>query len=159
MDDNGQIYAENCISGLESLDAVLARLTLDQVRFVIARQECATAREAARKVHLSESLVYRWGEDVDTALRLMAQDALITAMHIRRRMLAKAMAVKAAGLDSDDQKIQQGVATEFIEWELGRAAQTNRNKNSGEMIIRVVYDDSETDSPPPSSCGADAIQG
>jgi len=125
---------------------VLARLTLDQIRFVVARQECATAREAAKMVHLSESTVYRWGEDVETALRLMAQDGLVTALHLRRRNLAKAMLVKVGGLDSADERTQQSVATEFIEWELGKATQTQEvtGKNGADIVFKVIYGDDGT---------------
>jgi hypothetical protein len=138
--------AENCIS--DDLDAVLARLTLDQIRFVVARQECATDREAARMVGVSESTVYRWPDDVKEACRLMAGDGVTTALHLRRRSLAKAMAVKAKGLDSDDEKIRQGVATEIIEWELGKATQRNQNDNSGTLEIALRWDEGKGNATP-----------
>ncbi len=98
-------------------------------------------------VHLSESTVYRWGEDVETALRLMAQDGLVTALHLRRRNLAKAMLVKVAGLDSADERTQQGVATEIIEWELGRAAQKQEitGPSGGPLVIGIGGLDPQTD--------------
>jgi len=68
----------------------------------------------------------------------MAYDGVLTALEIRRRNLARAMAVKAAGLDSRDERIRQNAATEIIEWELGKANQKTESKNSGEVTVKVV---------------------
>jgi len=54
---------------------------------------------------------------------LMAHDGLIAAQHIRRSSLAKAMLVKVDGLDTNDESLRQKVATEIIEWEMGKATQ------------------------------------
>jgi len=126
------------------LEAVLGRLTIDQIRFVLARSETATDKDAAMAVSISPNTAKNWSKetkrDVAVALRLMAEDGLQTALHIRRRNLAKAMGVKAAGLDSGDERLRQGVATEIIEWELGKATQRNQNEESGEVVIRVKRD-------------------
>jgi hypothetical protein len=55
------------------------------------------------------------------------------------------MLTKVAGLDSIDEQVRQRVATEIIEWEMGRATQPvdQRNENSGDVRIHVVYDKSE----------------
>ena len=66
----------------------------------------------------------RKGAPIDQTVKMMIADGLVTALHIRKRNLAKAMAVKVAGLDSDDERLRQGVATEVIEWETGKAKQT-----------------------------------
>ena len=58
-----------------------------------------------------------------------------------------------------DPRLRRECANDVMERVWGKATQTNRNENSGEMVIRVIYDDAETDPPSPSSCGADAIQG
>ena len=139
-DKSQQTDAENCIS--DELVSVLERLSLDQIRFVVARQECATAREAAKQIGVSESTVYRWPEDVELAVRLMATDGVTTAVHLRRRSLAKAMAVKVAGLDSSREQTRQSVATEVIEWELGKATQRQEvsGEDGGPLVIRFVND-------------------
>ena len=125
----------------EELEAVLARLTVDQMRFVIARQEHSSDKDAAESLRISPATVKAWkhkGYPIDEAVRLMAHDGLIMARTMRRRNLAKAMAVKVAGLDNGDDKLRQGVATEIIEWEMGRATQHVENTNDGKITIEVT---------------------
>jgi len=136
-----QTNAENRTS--DELDAILDELTIDQIRFVIARQDCSTDREAAKMIGLSEGTVYRWGGEVKRAVQLMIHDGVITALKLRRRSLAKAMAVKVKGLDSKDARLQQNVSTEIIEWELGKAQQAVDLTSNGEPIrLEVVWDES-----------------
>jgi len=108
---------------IERLTTILEQLTTDQVRFIIARQDCSTDKQAADEIGVSVETVYHWPPIIKEAVRLMALDGLIVAQHIRRHALAKAMLVKAGGLDSVRESIQQRVATEIIEWEMGKAAQ------------------------------------
>ena len=107
----------------ETLEEVLNKLSLLQIRFVVARQEVTTDKEAAELIGIKPDTVYRWGDDVKEAVRLMELDGLVTARHIRRKALAKAMLVKVHGLDNDDDALRQRVATEIIEWEMGKAVQ------------------------------------
>ena len=142
-EESTQTNAENCTS--DELASILSQLSTDQIRFVIARQECATDREAARQVGLSESTVYRWPDVVKQAVRLMIADGITTALHLRRRALAKAMAVKVKGLDSTDDRLRQSVATEVIEWELGKATQSVKQELSGEVAIKAYVNVSPDD--------------
>lgn len=121
----------------ERLRELLRDLTMTQLRFVIARLEAKTDKDAAEVIGISPATVKSWENKklVDEAVSLMRLDGMITALEIRRRNLAKAMAVKAAGLDSDDEKIRQAVATELIEWELGRAKQAV--EHSGEQTLHI----------------------
>lgn len=143
MEDPSQENPGQSIS--DQLAAALAQLTTDQIRFVVARQECPTDKEAAEAIGLKPDTVYHWPDTVKEAVRLMASDGIVVAAHVRRRNLAKAMLTKVAGLDSIDEQVRQRVATEIIEWEMGRATQPvdQRNENSGDVRIHVVYDKSE----------------
>ena len=114
-----QTNPEKSISS--ELSEVLKRLTVDQVRYVIARMDYPTKGEAAQAIGLKPDTVYRWNGDVERAVELMALDTIESARSIRRRNLLKAIAVKVKGLDSKEEKIRQSVATELIEWELGKA--------------------------------------
>jgi ribosomal protein S16 len=124
----------------EELRQVLDTLTVDQIRFVIARQGHHTDKEAAEEIGIKPNRVSQWkhnGAEIDRAVRLMAYDGLTTALHLRRRSLSKAMAVKVRGLDDDDARLRQGVATEIIEWEMGRATQKVESTNDGTLTIEV----------------------
>lgn len=113
----------------------MERLTPDQIRFVVARQGCPTDKEAAEQLEINPSTVSYWkrtGVPIDEALRLMALDGLVVAIYIRRRNLAKAMMVKVAGLDEDDASLRQRVATEIIDWEMGKPTQRQEHTGTGE---------------------------
>ena len=129
---------DNSISA--QLSSVLAQLSTDQIRFAVARQEYPNDKEAAKAIGLKPDTVYHWPAIVGEAVRLMVEDGVTTALHVRRRALAKAMLVKAAGLDSPNEQIKQGVATEFIEWELGTATQKHElgGKDGADIVIRTV---------------------
>jgi len=118
---DNQTITDNDIQ--EQLESVLAQLSTDQIRFVVARQEHSTDTAAAEAVGISRDIVYHWPPVVKQAVRMMASDGMITALHLRRRNLAKAMLTKVDGLESGDERVQQSVATEIIEWEMGRATQ------------------------------------
>lgn len=115
--------AEENVETQKKLTEILAQLTRNQLRFIVALQEYPGKEEAAKALHIKPSTVYNWPPEVDEAIKLMAIDAINSALALRKRNLIKAMGVKAAGLDSKDEKIRQNVATEIIEWETGKAKQ------------------------------------
>lgn len=124
-----QLNEENQSSDLA---LVLEKLTPDQIRFVVARLDYDTDKEAAESLGIPANRVYQWKSrkiPIDDAVRLMTLDGLITALHVRKRNLAKAMLIKVSGLESDDERLRQSVATEIIEWETGKA--TQRQEHSG----------------------------
>lgn len=120
------------------LAAILEQLTPDQIRWVIARMECDTDKEAAARVGISHYTVARWPERVKRAVTLMHRDGLVTAIHLRRKALAKAMSIKVAGLDSRDQRVRQQVATEIIEWELGKATTPMDVQSGGQPLAALL---------------------
>lgn len=123
------------------LEQILTQLSVDQVRFIVSRQGYLTDKEAAKSIGIRPNRISQWkyaGVPIDEAVRLMAADGLTIALHVRKRSVAKAMMVKVAGLDSEDGKLRQGVATEIIEWEMGKAAQPTDSQVSGEIVIRMT---------------------
>jgi len=123
----------------DRLTEILKLLTTTQIRFVIARTESKTDKEAAETIGISPATAKGWNDDntkalIDEAVRLMIFDGLKTAKELRRRNLAKAMAVKVSGLDSDDEQMRQKVSTEIIEWEMGKA-QDNVNVDGKLQVI------------------------
>jgi len=138
MEEQPQEKQEKSIS--DQFAAVLAQLSIDQIRFVIARQGHSTDKEAAESIGIKPDTVYRWPDIVKEAVKLMVHDGLIAAYHLRRRNLGKAMRVKVDGLDTTDEGLRQKIATEIIEWEMGKATQKQEvtGKDGTEMLVRIV---------------------
>lgn len=133
-------------SSSDEFSELLDKLTIDQIRFVVARQQFASDKEAAEEVGVKPNTVYGWRHDgapIDKAIRMLASDGIVLARHILRQNLAKAMLVKVGGLDEDDEQLRQRVATEIIEWQMGKAKQgfEHTGPDGGEVTIRVVYED------------------
>lgn len=125
----------------EQLSEVLATLSKDQIRFVVALMDHPSKKEAAESIDIKPDTAYRWNGEIDKAAQLMALDRAEAAKAIRRNAIVKAMAVKLAGLDSDDESIRQKVATELIEWELGKALQrTDVDLDVNKLVIEYVND-------------------
>lgn len=116
----------------ERLTEALEQLSVDQIRFVVARRSFPTDKETAEYIGISPNTVKDWkykGAPIDDAVRLMALDGVVTAQHILARNLAKAALIKAAGLDSDDERVRQAASTEIMDREMGKP--TQRNEVSG----------------------------
>ena len=131
---------------LAALGTLLDRLSVDQIRYVVARQLHSTDREAAESVDIPANTISKWkakGFPIDETVLAMALDGLIVAAHVRRKNLARAMLVKVSGLESDDEKIRQTVATELIDWEMGRATQRSEitGKDGQDLTVTLEWGD------------------
>jgi hypothetical protein len=127
----------------ERLAEILRKLSTVQIRYCVARLDTKTDKQAALDIGITDNVVKGWNFDgekelVDEAIQLMAYDGVITALEIRRRNLAKAMAVKADGLNSDNDRLKQEVATEIIEWEMGKATQPTDLTTNGKDIQPTI---------------------
>ena len=112
--------------GSEPFESICAQLTVDQLRFVTARFNCSTDKEAAREIGVSPDTVTYWkraGAPIDDAVKLLAFDGVVLAKEILRRSIAEASAVKRAGLKSDSERIRQDAATEILDRGLGKPRQ------------------------------------
>lgn len=132
---------ENHISS--ALEAALAKLSHKQLRFVVAMQEYPSKKEAADSINVPYNTVMSWSNDVDEAIRLMAEDRVASAREARKQAVLKAVAVKIAGLDSRDENIRQKVATEILEAEFGkpRSSVALTGNEGGPIEIRNLTDD------------------
>ena len=119
------------VSISDELEGLLESLSLNQIRYAVARQTEIDKGAAALVCGLQPDTVYRWGPEVEEAVRLIARDTVITALHLQRRMIARAMAVKVAGLSSDNEHIRQACAAELLDRGLGKAVQRTDLKVSG----------------------------
>jgi hypothetical protein len=137
------------VTDSDRLAELMKELSVTQIRYVVARQETKSDKEAAELIDIPPGTVKNWENKalVDEAVRLMIYDGVVTARELRRRNLAKAMAIKVSGLDIDnDERLRQNVATEIIEGELGKAKQqtdiTSDGKNifaGAETILKKIY--------------------
>lgn len=128
---------------LAALGILLDQLSVDQIRYVVARQLHSTDREAAESVDIPANTISKWkakGFPIDETVTAMALDGLIVAAHVRRKNLARAMLVKVAGLESEDEKIRQAVATELIDWEMGRATQKTEITGADGQDLNVTLE-------------------
>lgn len=117
---NTEIYIS---SGAGELESILALLSHDQLRYITARLQTESKSEAAKAIGLKPNTCSHWPAYVERAVMLIAGEQLTTARHILEHTLVKAMMIKIAGLDSAKEQVRQAVATEIIEWNLGRPRQ------------------------------------
>jgi len=123
------------------LSEILPQLSKDQLRYIAIANDYKTKGEAAEAIGMKKDTIYRWPECVQEAVELIAMDAVVSAMEIRKRNLVKAMMIKVAGLDIDDDALRQKVATEIIEGELGKPTQKNEVTGAdGKDLIPKVTD-------------------
>jgi hypothetical protein len=118
----------------ERIFDLMDKLSKDQIRFAVALQDYPSKKEAAEALEIRPDTVYHWDGEVDELAKLLAKDGLVVAQKIRQDNLAKAMLVKVAGLDAKEDALRQRVATEIIEWEMGRALQRQDVTSAGEPI-------------------------
>jgi hypothetical protein len=125
-----------------NIDDVLKQLTAEQLRFVQKRLYSNSDAEAANAAGIPLGTMYKWSDWVRVDVpKLLAMDGVHLAAEMRRRVLPDAMAVKVDGLKSMDEKLRQNVATELIEWEMGKAVQRTQMDTKGDITLRVVYQD------------------
>jgi len=114
---------------------------VDQLRFVTARFNYSTDKEAALEIGISPDTVTYWkrsGVPIDDAVKLLAFDGVIMAREILRRSVAEAAAVKRAGLQSDDERIRQGASTEILDRELGKPTQRQELEIHGADVDAAI---------------------
>lgn len=117
-----------------------------QWRYITAMIENPTfsKKEAADYIGISEKTAYGWTQKaphVDEALEISRKDVHSATLARRKQLTLKALAVKASGLDSEDENIRQKTATEILEWELGKATQHTETKTDGEVKVKLILSD------------------
>ena len=77
---------------------------------------------------------------VKQAVRLMACDGVVVATEVIRRNTAKAAWIKASGMDSEDERVQQASATEVLDRSLGKPTQRQEvtGADGNALILRVI---------------------
>jgi len=106
-----------------TFEEIWKQLNRNQRRFVIAMQEYPTKAEAAQAIEVKPNTVYGWPDIVNDAIQLLSESIADAACEIIAQATAKAAMVKVVGLDSNDERIRQGVASEILDRRLGTAVQ------------------------------------
>ena len=106
-----------------TFEEIWAQLNRNQRRFVVAMQEYPNKAEAAKAIDVKPNTVYGWPDVVDDAIHLLTESIADAACDIIAQATAKAAMVKVVGLDSGDERIRQGVASEILDRRLGTAVQ------------------------------------
>lgn len=128
-----------------------ALLTPLQRRYVVASTENPdmNIKQLAEYIGASPRTAYEWDGRVNEAVDRALKRAHDSAIAMRQSALVKAMAVKLALLDNEDVAIRNRVATEIIEWELGRSTDRKEIKatvtNEWADIMRISDDDDSDD--------------
>lgn len=112
------------------------QLTHNQRRFVVQMLECKTKKEAAGIIGLDPRTVYSWPSTIDDAITLLSENVRDSAVSILASAAAKAAMIKQAGLDSDDETMRQGIASEILDRIIGKA-QASLDVTSGGKPIPV----------------------
>jgi hypothetical protein len=144
MSQNNSEVLEKSIS--ERFADIWRKLGYNQRRFVVASLEFPTKKDAAQSIGIEPDTVYRWPAIVDEAVELAHEETRETAIGILAESLTKAVMVKIAGLDSDDERLRHTAATEIIDRMLGRATQAieHTGKDGGPIIV-VDWDAADKD--------------
>lgn len=138
------------LSKVENFQTAWRKLSPTQKRFAVAMLDYPTKKEAAEAIGLSPQTVYNWNGSIDTVVSIMQENAALSALSIILASTNKAAMVKAAGLDSDNEKIAQDAASEILDRSLGKPTQRNEITGKDGEPLRVKFidyglDDSSTD--------------
>lgn len=123
---------------LERFEHMWNRLTPTQRRFVVAMQEHPTKKDAAESIEISPQTAYNWPGVVDEVVSFVANDVALAMLGIIRANATKAAAVKAKGLDSIDERIAQGAATEIIDRVGGRPTQRQEITGADGGAVQII---------------------
>ena len=127
----------------EAGESPFSLLSDTQWRYVTAMVENPnfSKKDAAEHLDLSPATVYEWTQKapyVEEALLQARSDIHSVALERRKQAVLKAIAVKIALLDSEDEGVRSRAATELIEWELGKATMSHEHsgKDGGAIETR-----------------------
>lgn len=126
-------------SSSERLSAIWSKLNRNQKRYVIACVEFPLKKDAAIAIGIEPQTAYAWPSYVNEAVQLVVDETIEGARGILKHSVAKAAMIKAAGLDSDDEKLRQSVASEIIDRLLGKPSQPmeHTGADGGEIVFEV----------------------
>jgi len=129
------------------LEKTLNELKFDMEKYnlVYAMSEGFSVEESLKKIGRSKGWFYdRLPKDEQNRLKAIAcelnANTTAKAKLILDNAKIKAAEIKVAGLNSRDERLKQSVATEIIERTIGKVPDIMDVKNSGDVTLKVIYD-------------------
>jgi hypothetical protein len=117
---------------------LISVFSYEQLIYVMEVIFVKSKEKAMENTGISASMVRKWGEKIDYAIRLLNYDRLISAQEIERGILLKAIQVKMQGLESKNEWIRQRTSTEVREWILGKPSVKKEVNFRGKLEIENV---------------------
>jgi hypothetical protein len=111
-------------------ESLWRKLTRTQRLFITRYHEFRTKKDCAEAVGVTANTVYAWPDYVWKAAELYEDHIAGAALITLQDNVTKAALIKAAGLDSSDERIQQMSATEILDRYFGKPKQ--RTELTGE---------------------------
>lgn len=118
----------------ENFEEIWCTLTRSQQRFCIAMTTCKNKTEAGKLAGIKDNTIYSWGSCINPVIDYMSLNKARSAMAMLEAGIILAVDKKIQALNSRDEKISQGAATEIINKVLGKDKQTNTRSNDDTVI-------------------------
>lgn len=121
---------------MNDLRAILDTLETAHLEYVIARSRTTTDAAAYGEIGVAKSTFYTWEnrENLNALADQLKRQRALKAMLLLEESAEHAAQVKVGGLDSADEKIKQGVATEILDRTIGKPIQRNDLTTGGEKL-------------------------
>lgn len=120
---------------------VWKQLHRNQKRFVMSMPDYNSKKECAEGIKISVGTIYGWDSDlINEAVDLYQEHVQEVAEEYLTDAIAKAALVKVAGLDSEDERIQQMTATEILDRYFGKPKQRTEHTGAdgGPVAVELV---------------------
>jgi len=126
---------------MDSIKAVLAKLSAKEVEYVMERSRTRSDRAAYLAVGLPKGTFFKWSQERrdylnDVAARIRSEVA-VRAILVLQDSAEEAARIKADGLKSRNEHIRQTAASDILDRTIGKATQRIETEVSGEQTVKV----------------------
>ena len=123
-----------------AFEVLWRKLNRSQRQFVASYHQYRTKKACAEAIGITPGTVYAWPEYVWEAAELYEDHVRGAAWQTLEDSVTKATLIKAAGLDSEDERIQQMSATEILDRIFGKPKQRTEHtgEDGGAITVELV---------------------
>ncbi len=121
--------------------------SLPQQRYIVymLSNPDALQKDAAKALGITTRAIELWPPKVKEAIAQSFQEVVENTKTLMESKMYQAVMVLSKQMDSSDERVAQAAAVKLLEWSMGKPSQVvGIDKNQNEMIVRVVYDDSDS---------------